>query len=150
MQSKKSFDLRCQSDIEEGSKEFVQTLEPKNDKAVTVALSGDLGAGKTTFTKECARIIGVKENVASPTYVLMRIYDIDFKGFKKYIHIDAYRLKGKEELLNLGWDDLIKNPEHLIFIEWPEMVFGAIPNDAINLSFLHGDDENHRIFSRQI
>jgi len=113
------------------------------DKAVVVALQGDLGAGKTAFTQEVGKILGVVENMHSPTFVIEKIYDIDWYGFKKFIHIDAYRLEKDSELLHLGWEEIIKEPENLIFIEWPENVSGIIPDEAkkVYLKFI---DENTR------
>jgi len=113
------------------------------DKALVVALQGDLGAGKTAFTQEVGKILGVVENMHSPTFVIEKIYDIDWYGFKKFIHIDAYRLEKDSELLHLGWEEIIKEPENLIFIEWPENVSGIIPDEAkkVYLKFI---DENTR------
>ena len=113
------------------------------DKAVVVVLQGDLGAGKTAFTQEVGKILGVVENMHSPTFVIEKIYDIDWYGFKKFIHIDAYRLEKDSELLHLGWEEIIKEPENLIFIEWPENVSGIIPDEAkkVYLKFI---DENTR------
>lgn len=115
--------------------------------AQVVALSGDLGAGKTTFTKALAAEIGVKENVASPTFVIERVYPIDLDGFKNFIHIDAYRMKGDEDILQLGWEEQIDNKENLIFIEWPEIVSGVIPKDALFVKFEHTDNPDARIIT---
>lgn len=115
---------------------FLASLAP-GKKATIVALQGDLGAGKTAFTKEAAKMLGVDE-VSSPTFVIMKIYEIDFNGFKKFIHIDAYRLEKEYELLHLGWQEMASQPENLIFIEWPENVPGLIDSEArkIDLKFI--------------
>jgi tRNA threonylcarbamoyladenosine biosynthesis protein TsaE len=115
--------------------------------AQVVALSGDLGAGKTTFTKELALEIGVKEDVASPTFVIERVYPINLDGFKNFVHIDAYRMETEKDILALGWEELIENKENLIFIEWPEIVSGVIPTDALYIKFEHGDGEENRIIT---
>ena len=106
-------------------------------KATIVALQGDLGSGKTTFAQGFGKIMGVEENMPSPTFVIMKFYDINWKGFKKLIHIDAYRLEKEEELLHLGWEKLIKDPENFILVEWPERVEGIIPKDARRVYFKH-------------
>ena len=106
-------------------------------KATIVALQGDLGSGKTTFAQGFGKIVGVEENMPSPTFVIMKSYNIDWNGFKKLIHIDAYRLEKEDELLHLGWDELIKDPENFILIEWPERVEGLIPKDAKRIHFKH-------------
>lgn len=122
--------------------QFLESLE-KNDTATVVALEGDLGSGKTAFSQACGKILGVEEGMVSPTFVIMKIYEIDFHGFKKLIHIDAYRLEKESELLHLGWEEILKDPENLVFIEWPENVSGIIPKHAkrISLKFI---DENTR------
>lgn len=73
----------------------------------------------------------------SPTFVVMKSYDVNWKGFKKLIHIDAYRLEKEDELLHLGWDELIKDPENVILIEWPEKVENLIPKHAKRIQFKH-------------
>ena len=123
---------------------FLETLE-KGSRAVVVALQGDLGAGKTTFSQEVGKILGVGENMHSPTFVIMKVYEIDWKGFKNLIHIDAYRLEKDTELLHLGWEELMSEPENLILIEWPENVSSLIPTDAKRISFKHVDENTREI-----
>ncbi|OGG58553.1 tRNA (adenosine(37)-N6)-threonylcarbamoyltransferase complex ATPase subunit type 1 TsaE [Candidatus Kaiserbacteria bacterium RIFCSPHIGHO2_01_FULL_56_24] len=126
---------------------FAATLHPRPE-ATIVALSGDLGAGKTTFVKGVAKALGIGEHVTSPTFVIMKIYDLDSPpagGFKRLIHIDAYRLKGIQHLKVLGWEDLIKDPGNLILIEWPEKIDGAIPANAVRLTFRHGTEDTREI-----
>jgi tRNA threonylcarbamoyladenosine biosynthesis protein TsaE len=124
------------------AKDLLDSLEPQST-ATILALEGDLGAGKTAFAQEVGKILGVKENMHSPTFVIEKIYPIEFKNFKHLIHIDAYRLEKESELLHLGWEDIIKEPENLIVIEWPSNVPGIIPEYAnrINFKFI---DENTR------
>ena len=135
---------------------FLKNLKPR-EHATIVALHGNLGAGKTAFTKEVGNILGVIENMYSPTFVIEKIYNIDFKCFKRLIHIDAYRLEkparpddsghsgGESELLHLGWEELIKEPKNLIFIEWPENVSGIIPDYAKRIYFEFIDDKTREI-----
>ncbi len=118
--------------------EFVATLSPKSENAVVVGLSGDLGAGKTAFTKCVAKSLGIEDTVTSPTFVIEKIYPIRTNGrtrptsngaseFTHLIHIDAYRLESGNELLNLGWNKIISDPNNLILIEWPEKVSDVMP-----------------------
>lgn len=127
-----------------GVMEFLNTIEQK-DRAVVVSLQGDLGAGKTTFAQEVGKILGVRENMHSPTFVIMKVYGIDWKGFKKLIHIDAYRLEKEEELAHLGWGEIVKVPENLVLIEWPEKVPSLIPTDARKISFKFVDENTRDI-----
>ena len=118
-------------------------------QATLVGLSGHLGAGKTAFVKAVAKMLGVTDEVTSPTYVIMKIYEIesniinrisdsdlrttigkdDVVGssigglpypWKRLVHIDAYRLEKYEELEVLGWEQLVADPNNLILVEWPE------------------------------
>lgn len=106
-------------------------------KATVVGLQGELGSGKTHFVKMLGKMMGIEEHITSPTFVIMKVYNIDFRGFKKLIHIDAYRIEKESELLRLGWQDLIKNPENLILVEWPERVEGLMPEDSRRIFFKH-------------
>lgn len=126
------------------AKDFLDTLE-YGKNATVVALQGDLGAGKTAFTQEVGKLLGITENMHSPTFVIEKIYEINFKNFKRLIHIDAYRLEREQELLHLGWQELIKEPENLIFIEWPENVSKIIPKNANTISFKFVDDKTREI-----
>lgn len=126
------------------AKDFLNTISLK-DHAVVVALEGDLGAGKTAFAQEVGKILGVEETLNSPTFVIEKIYDIDWHQFKKLIHIDAYRLENDSELLHLGWEEITRNPENLILIEWPENVPGVIPSDAKKICFKFIDEDTREI-----
>lgn len=124
-------------------------LAPKPTSATVVALSGDLGAGKTAFAKALARSFGIEEEVTSPTFVIEKIYALPNGPFQRLIHIDAYRLNGAHDLHVLGWRELIQESGNLIILEWPEKVDRAIPRDAhqIRFEFL---DENTRTISYDI
>lgn len=104
--------------------------------ACVVGLSGDLGAGKTAFTQAAGKALGIKRRMQSPTFVLMRRYPLKGK-FKNLFHLDAYRLKNEAELLKLGWQELISNPEHLVFIEWPENVKKIMPKKHHSIKIAH-------------
>ncbi|MDB5245101.1 MAG: hypothetical protein JWN90_206 [Parcubacteria group bacterium] len=109
---------------------FVDALAPKEDGATLVTLSGELGAGKTSFTQGLAKALGIEEAITSPTFVLEKIYDLaeeKGRGFARLVHIDAYRLEGEESLLPLGVDLLLPDSKNLIVLEWPEMVEGQLP-----------------------
>jgi tRNA threonylcarbamoyladenosine biosynthesis protein TsaE len=126
------------------AEEFVATLAP-NSKATVVGLYGDLGSGKTTFTQAVAKILGVTGTVTSPTFIIEKIYHLSQKNFKHLIHIDAYRLEKSEELTKLGWQEIIDNPENLIFIEWPERVANILPPDIKKINFAFIDETTREI-----
>lgn len=113
---------------------------PEKDRATVVGLSGDLGSGKTAFTKCVADILGIKEVVTSPTFILEKIYIIPQgsmvgERFMKLIHVDAYRLEGGVEMIALDWETLVAGKDNLILIEWPEQVEDVMPKDIMKISF---------------
>jgi tRNA threonylcarbamoyladenosine biosynthesis protein TsaE len=110
--------------------------EPLNTKqAFVVALEGDLGSGKTTFIQGLAKGLKVRENVLSPTFVIQKDFSLGLGHYKNFYHIDAYRLKNPEELLELGFEDLISNPENLIVIEWADKVKKILPRNILRIKF---------------
>lgn len=135
------------TEIPEISQKILKKItKTKNNKAKVIALSGDLGAGKTTLTKEIGKLLGIKENIISPTFVIMKIYKIDekskyFSNFKKLIHIDAYRLNSGGELRKIGWKEISCDKDNLIIIEWPERVEECLDNDVCLVKLGHIDDE---------
>lgn len=124
------------------ARQFVDAVKRRNNARV-VALHGDLGSGKTTFAQGVASVLGIERAVQSPTYVIEKIYDTKRDDFKKLIHIDAYRLEKSDELLKLGWEDVVSDPSNLILVEWPERVADIMPDNAdiIRFEFI---DENTR------
>ena len=122
------------AELEIFSATFVKTLAQSAGGATLVTLTGDLGAGKTTFAKMIAKQLGVEEEVTSPTFVIERIYQLTAgQTYARLVHIDAYRLTSAQELEVLGWKEVIADKSNLILLEWPEMVESAIPEGAIRV-----------------
>ncbi len=118
----------------------------KKDTAVVIALQGDLGAGKTAFTKELARHFKIQNEITSPTFVIMKSYAIpNHAHFKTLTHIDAYRIEADDEMRVLGFDELLKDRTRVICIEWPEKIQNLIPNDAYNVTLLLNNDGTREI-----
>lgn len=120
-------------------------VESERSGATVVGLVGNLGAGKTTFVQCVAEAFGVKEQITSPTFVIMKFYKISYSRFDTLIHIDAYRLKGGDELRKLGIDNILKNPKNLILIEWADLVADVLPDDTIKMNFEFVDDQTRKI-----
>ena len=102
-----------------------------------VLLIGDLGAGKTTFTKALARAMGVDEQVTSPTFTLLRTYPT--KMGIELIHIDAYRLEGPEGMDDLALPELLDTG--CAVIEWGDVVAGAVGPDHLDIRLGPVDDD---------
>src|SRR3989344_1744443 len=124
-------------DLETEASRFVATLEPQKSEATLVTLSGELGAGKTAFTKAVAKALGLQDTVSSPTFVLEKIYQLGSSAskFKRLVHIDAYRLESGSDLTPLGFDELLQDSHNLILLEWPEKVTDHIPKSTITIRF---------------
>lgn len=113
--------------------------------ATVIALHGELGAGKTTFTKAFAKLLGVASPVTSPTFVLMKTYDIGtHEYFKTLVHIDAYRLESSAEASPLRLSELFSDPQNLICIEWAERIANILPKDRLDITFAHTKTEGVR------
>lgn len=123
-----------------------------NRGALVIALQGDLGAGKTTFTQGFARGLGIRRRTASPTFVIMRKFLIPARTrqknhFKHLYHIDAYRLKKQAALKALGFKELLADPSAIVVIEWPENIKRLLPRETAWLKFRCGKKENERIIA---
>jgi len=126
-------------------------------KAVILALRGDLGAGKTTFIQGFARGLGIREKILSPTFVILKIFKITKRKTKsekrkikiqnlKYLyHIDCYRVDNPKEILELGFKEIIANPENIVVIEWAERIRKILPKNAIWMKFEWIDKDKRRI-----
>lgn len=130
--------------IDTFAKEILAKISKKSDTAYIVFLSGDLGSGKTTTTKAIAAELGIKEDITSPTFVILKRYEVEGE-FKNLIHIDAYRLKNYAELQKIKIEEYIKDAENLILIEWPEIVENDLLKADMTLRFEHGEKDGERI-----
>ena len=114
---------------EDDTIEFAKELAPKLKKGDVLALYGELGAGKTFFTQQLCKFLEVKENVSSPSYVLMN----EYQGNLIIRHLDLYRLDSAEEILELGLHDLYE--DSITIIEWPEIATEMLPQNTIHIYF---------------
>jgi tRNA threonylcarbamoyladenosine biosynthesis protein TsaE len=126
-----------------------------------VLLEGVLGAGKTTFVKGMAGFFGIKKKITSPTFALMNVYDIkhrrdsstrppkaDSVGMTKLIHVDTYRLKNEQELIDIGIEDYLGAPNTICMIEWPEKLQSLLKNKkTLKVKFEHSDNGREIKFS---
>ncbi len=135
-----------EKELQDMAKKIIDTLASSSSgKAKVLFLEGDLGAGKTTFTKELAEALGVnKEDVHSPTFILKKEYKTAHPTFKRLIHVDAYRFEAPEEAKVLRLSDDIQKEGSLIVIEWPSKLGGALDED-MTVSFTVIDDDTREV-----
>ncbi len=118
--------------------------EPSGNQAKVIALVGDLGAGKTTFTQGFLKELGVKRSIISPTFLIIRPYKLSAINYKLALHIDCYRLNNLTELLSLGFKEMLANPENIVLIEWPEMAKEILPDDTTWIKIEHPEKGSSR------
>lgn len=121
--------------------ELARTLAKKLYPGLVIALNGDLGAGKTTFTQDLTKAAGVTETVNSPTFVLMNIYN----GPLRFYHFDLYRLTTADDLENIGGEELIPSTDGVTIIEWAEKIPEILPEKYLQIDITY-KDEHSRIF----
>lgn len=103
-----------------------------------VVLTGDLGAGKTTFAKGIARALGVSDVVTSPTFTIVQEYD----GTTPMAHVDVYRIERMQELHDIGFEELLDG--RVVVVEWGEMIEPLLPGRRVEVRLAMGDDPNTR------
>lgn len=119
-----------------------EKLGASSTAPLIIALSGELGTGKTTLAQSICRGYGVREDVTSPTYALVHQYA---SPRSPVYHIDLYRLDNAAQLTNLGWTDIVSS-QSLVIVEWPDRAGDHLPANhlPIDLEYPPGDDA-HRI-----
>ena len=122
------FNSRSLSDTYYLAKKLTENISKGN----IIALIGDLGTGKTTFTKGIAKALGIKENVGSPTFKLVSEYE--GKDYWVY-HIDAYRLNGSNDFLNIGGEEYLNSERGITIIEWADIINDLLNDNVIDVNF---------------
>jgi len=112
-----------------------------------ICLNGNLGAGKTTFMKGVAKFFNInKDEIISPTFTIANIYNCNKNNIKKIIHIDAYRIKNEDEMLDFGILEFFGEDDTVIFIEWSENIEKYIKNEInINIKILENNKRELQI-----
>jgi len=130
------FITRSEGETEELGCSLGRRLEP----GAVIAFTGDLGAGKTAFTRGLARGLDVSDRVTSPTFTIVNEYD---GGRLPLFHFDMYRLGSSDELFEIGWEDYLARGG-VCAVEWSENVGDALDGDAIRVEIRRGDGEDQR------
>ncbi|MCD7830276.1 MAG: tRNA (adenosine(37)-N6)-threonylcarbamoyltransferase complex ATPase subunit type 1 TsaE [Clostridiales bacterium] len=118
---------------------LAQSLRPGD----IIAYTGDLGAGKTAFTRGVARGLGITERVTSPTFTIVNEYE---GGRLPLFHFDLYRLGSSEELYDIGWEDYLTR-DGVCAVEWSEVAADALEGGVIRVDLRRGDTDDQRIIT---
>ncbi len=124
----------------EQSAEYVRT-------GGVLCLYGDLGGGKTTFTQGVAKALGIKKLVPSPTFLIVRTYDLQDN---KFYHVDLYRLQSEQEIEDIGLPEILSDPTNIVVIEWSEKLGNLLPNDRIDVHFEYVGEDKRKITIKNI
>lgn len=125
---------------EEETEALGSRLGERLTPGAVVAYTGDLGAGKTAFTRGMARGLGITDRVTSPTFTIVNEYD---GGRLPLFHFDMYRLSSSEELFEIGWEDYLARGG-VCAVEWSENVEDALEEDTIRVEIRRGEGDNQR------
>lgn len=142
------------------TKKLGQMLAEKLRGAEIICLTGDLGAGKTTFTQGLLKGLKIKGPYTSPTFNIMKVYRtahnakrgaknsktlrVPRSTFHDIYHIDAYRINAKD-ISDLGWKDFASQPNTIVIIEWAERIKKLIPSSALWIKFEWISDKERKI-----
>ena len=127
-----------ESETEAVGEALATTLSP----GTVIAFTGDLGAGKTAFTRGLARGLGIGERVTSPTFTIVNEYE---GGRLPLFHFDMYRLESSEELFDIGWEDYLRRGG-VCAVEWSEKVADALVG-ALRVDIRRGEGERDRVIT---
>ena len=135
MNDKKLFITNSFEETQNLGKEFAKTLKGGD----FVALYGNLGGGKTTFVQGLALGLDIKRRIISPTFIIIRTYDLKSKiknqKSKIFYHIDLYRTESEDDIKGLGIDEIMGNSDNIIVVEWAEKLKSFLPKRRIDIYF---------------
>ena len=137
------------------TEELAKRLATQLKSGDVLALHGDLGSGKTTFTSYLVSALGIEKRVQSPTFVILRRYAAEGVGrsggeVQAVNHLDLYRIQSREEVEDLGLSDLFSEPNSITVIEWPEVAEEFLPENVTKISFEYVDENTRRIHAQNL
>ncbi len=131
------FVTKSPEQTEKLGEDFAKNLKPQD----VVFLIGNLGSGKTTFTKGIARGLGIKNRILSPTFVVVRSHSTSNENIQTLYHLDLYRLKDEGEVLNVNLTDYVNDEKGIVVIEWPEMSQEIVKKNVWKVKFEINENE---------
>ena len=139
LNTEKTVYSRSEEETEKIASEIAAALSPGD----TVLLRGNLGAGKTVFSRGFARGLGCEDTLSSPTYTIVQEYQLP-SGARLY-HMDLYRIADAASALGFGVDEFIDDPKAYKLIEWPERIESLLPEKCLTVEITHEGDEERSL-----
>lgn len=133
------FVTNSEQETEELGARLAERLEP----GAVIAFTGDLGTGKTAFTRGLARGLGISDRVTSPTFTIVNEYE---GGRLPLFHFDMYRLGSSDELFDIGWEDYLARGG-VCAVEWSENVSDALEEGSVLVEIRRGARDNQRVIA---
>ncbi len=131
------------SHSEEETEKIASLIAAALSPGDTVLLRGNLGAGKTVFSRGFARGLGCEDTLSSPTYTIVQEYQLP-SGARLY-HMDLYRIADAASALGFGVDEFIDDPKAYKLIEWPERIESLLPEKCLTVEITHEGDEERSL-----
>ncbi|MDD3292640.1 MAG: tRNA (adenosine(37)-N6)-threonylcarbamoyltransferase complex ATPase subunit type 1 TsaE [Candidatus Pacebacteria bacterium] len=123
-------------------KQLADKILSCKNKPIILSLRGDLGSGKTTFVQGFASALGIKKKILSPTFVILNKFKIKDRFF---YHIDCYRIENIKEVKSLGLEEIFKNPNNIVLVEWGEKIKKILPSNTIKIKFEFLEENKRKI-----
>ncbi len=147
------------------TQELAKKILPLIKETNLICLYGELGSGKTTFVQGLAKELGIKQQIISPTFVIIKEYTImdnvscvmdndllsnhlpiyPSTHYSSFIHIDCYRLESEKDLKSVSLKEYWSSPKNLVIIEWPERIKNILPKKRLEIKFEHIDETTRKI-----
>lgn len=135
--------MQYQTNSPQETEALGEALARRLAPGAVIAYTGDLGAGKTAFTRGLARGLGITERVTSPTFTIVNEYE---GGRLPLFHFDMYRLGSSDELYDIGWEDYLARGG-VCAVEWSEIVEDAMETGVIRIDIRRGNADHQRVIT---
>lgn len=128
---------------EDETRKLAEGLAKEVSDGTVIALNGELGAGKTTFTKYFANALGIKQMIQSPTFTVVRSYD---EGTVTLHHFDVYRVHDEDALFEIGFFEYLDSSKGVCLVEWANLIEDMLPEEIWVINISYGENEGARVF----
>jgi len=131
-------------EIGQSLSEKIAKNQPRGNQALVIGLEGELGSGKTTFVQGLAQGLDIKEVITSPTFVILKRFELGDGNWSYFYHIDCYRINNSDDLLDLDFKEII-NQSNIVVIEWAERIKEILPEGTKWIRFEYLSQNERRI-----